>query len=126
MVQKEVEENPCPMTEGEWVQYLQSYIEINVTNILSGYILLLTAFVVAMGLMSISFPKDLPQLTLIIFFIIFILITLYYYASRSRLSRSYIKEIQSLINEIIEGNINPNEIRNKWIDLNKNYHKFCY
>jgi len=40
---------------------------------------------------------------------------------RSKLTHAFIKEIQELIEKIIEGNIKSDEIRDEWRDINKRY-----
>jgi len=95
MVDKELK-NPCPLSEGEWVQYLQTYVTTNATILLTFLAIILSFFAITISLSAFFIIKTWLQLVIY---------------RRSKLTHAFTKEIQELIEKIID----------EWRDINKRY-----
>ncbi len=122
MVDKELK-SPCPLSEGEWVQYLQVYVTTNVTLLLTVLTIILALFVIMISLSTRFVTETLLQhFTYIIFWGVFVVLMVYLlrnYMKESKLTNAFIEEIKELIEEIIDGKIKSDKIRDKWKDINK-------
>jgi len=118
--------NPCPLSEGEWVQYLQTYITTNVTNRLTIPLIIISSSAIIVSLSNLFYKLNEPQLviiSLVLLIIVIILLAILYvgYVKQSNLPPNFDEDIQNLIEKIIWGNIKSDKIRDEWEDIKKRY-----
>ena len=124
MADKELK-NPCPLSEGEWVQYLQTYVTTNATILLTFLAIILSFFAITISLSAFFIIKTWLQLVIYVMCIVVLGsvfgLLICVYKRRSKLTHAFTKEIQELIEKIIDGDIKSDKIRDEWRDINKRY-----